>query len=164
MRIFSDYNYIHPGFIFIPCRGMTPGGLRAQYFIPNLSPKCECLSTNSSLPLGPHHHAILRNQRKQSLCRTEANCRPQVPLPNPFEETFLLWTGSFTKLGPQIRLPPVPNFGVNNLLLKFQAREEVANRILLEASLNRGFSSNSENIRLSEPPFCHNVSLLMRVV
>jgi hypothetical protein len=32
---------------------------------------------------------------------------------NPFEETFLLWTGFFTKLGPQIRLPPVPNFGVN---------------------------------------------------
>jgi hypothetical protein len=22
-----DYNYIHPGFIFIPCRGMTPGRL-----------------------------------------------------------------------------------------------------------------------------------------
>jgi hypothetical protein len=35
--------------------------------------------------------------------------------------------------------------------LKFQAREEVANRILLEASLNRGFPSKSENIRLSEP-------------
>jgi hypothetical protein len=49
-------------------------------------------------------------------------------------------------------------------LLKFQAREEVANRILLEASLNRGFPSNSENIRLSEPRFCHNVSLLMRGV
>jgi hypothetical protein len=43
--------------------------------------------------------------------------------------------------------------------LKFQAKEEVANRILLEASLNRGFPSKSENIRLSEiirlsePPF-----------
>jgi hypothetical protein len=72
---------------------MTPSGLRAQYLIPNLSPKCECLSIHSSLPLGPRHHAILRNQRKQSLCRTEANCRPQVPLPNPFEETFLLWMG-----------------------------------------------------------------------
>jgi hypothetical protein len=34
---FSDYNYIHLGFIFIPCRDMTPGGLRAQYLIPNLS-------------------------------------------------------------------------------------------------------------------------------
>jgi hypothetical protein len=48
--------------------------------------------------------------------------------------------------------------------LKFQAREEVANRILLEASLNRGFPSDSENTRLSEPPFCHNVFLFMRVV
>jgi hypothetical protein len=48
-----------------------------------------------------------------------------------------------------------------SLLLKFQAREEVANQILLEASLNRGFLSKSENIRLSEPPFCYNVSLLM---
>jgi hypothetical protein len=108
-----DYNYIHPGFIFIPCRGMTPSGLRAQYLIPNLSLKRECLSIHSSLPLRPCHHAISRNQRKQSLYRTEANCRPQVPLPNPFEETFLLWTGFLTKLGPQIRLPPVPNFGVN---------------------------------------------------
>jgi hypothetical protein len=108
-----DHNYIHPGFIFIPCRGMNPSGLRAQYLIPNLSPKCECLSIHSSLRLGPCHHAIPQNQRKQSLCRTEANCRPQVPLPNPFEETFLHWTRFFTKPGPQIRLPPVPNFGVN---------------------------------------------------
>jgi hypothetical protein len=114
-----DYNYIHPGFIFIPCRGMTPGGLRAQYLIPNLSPKRECLSIHSSLPLGPRHHAIPQNQRKQSLCRTEANCRPQVSLPNPFEETFLLWTGFFTKLGPQIRLLPVPNFGVNICLFNY---------------------------------------------
>jgi hypothetical protein len=67
---------------------MTPGGLRAQYLIPNLSPKCECLSTNSSLLLGPRHHAIPRNQRKQSFCRTEANCQPQAPLPNPFEENL----------------------------------------------------------------------------
>jgi hypothetical protein len=109
----ANYNYIHPGFIFIPCRGMTPGGLRAQYLIPNLMPKCECLSIHSSLPLRPRHHAISQNQRKQSLCRTEANCRPRASLPNLFEETFLLWTGFSTKLDPQIRLPPVPNFGVN---------------------------------------------------
>jgi hypothetical protein len=108
-----DSNYIHPGFIFIPCRGMTPGGLRTQYLIPNLSPNCESLSIHSFLPLGPLHHAILQNQRIQSLCRTEANCRPQAPLSNHLEETFLLWTRFFTKLGPQIRLPPVPNFGVN---------------------------------------------------
>jgi hypothetical protein len=49
-------------------------------------------------------------------------------------------------------------------LLKFQAREEVANRILLEASLNHGFPSDSENARLSEPPFCHIILLFMQVV
>jgi hypothetical protein len=30
-----------------------------------------------------------------------------------FDETFLRWTEFSTKLGPQIRLPPVPIFGVN---------------------------------------------------
>jgi hypothetical protein len=92
---------------------MTPRGLRVQYLIPNLSPKRECLSIHSSLPLGPRHHAISRNQRKQSLCRTEANCRPQAPLPNLLKETFLLPDGFFHQAGPQIRLLPVPNFGVN---------------------------------------------------
>jgi hypothetical protein len=36
-------------------------------------------------------------------------------------------------------------------LLKFQAKEEITNRILLEASLNRGFPSDSENARLQSP-------------
>jgi hypothetical protein len=81
MRMF-DYNYIHPGFIFIPCLNMTPDGLQAQYLIPNLMPKCECLSIHSPLPFEPRHHAIPRNQRKQSFCRTETNCRPQASLPN----------------------------------------------------------------------------------
>jgi hypothetical protein len=105
-----DYNYIHPWFIFISCRGMTPGGLRVQYLIPNLSPKRECLSIHSSLPLGPRHHAIPQNQRKQSLCRTEANYQPQVSLPNPFEETFLPWTGFFTDAGPTNQTPSGTNF------------------------------------------------------
>jgi hypothetical protein len=110
-----EYNYIHPGFIFIPCPGMTPGGLRAQYFIPNLTPKCECLSVHSSLLLGPRHHAIPRNQRKQSACRTEANCRPQASLPNLLKKFSSPGRDFFTRLGPQIRLPPVPIFGVNTL-------------------------------------------------
>jgi hypothetical protein len=75
--------------------------------------KCECLSIHLSLSLGPRHHAIPWYQRKQSPCRTEENCRPQPPLPNLFGETFLLWTDFFTKLGPQARFSPVPNFGVN---------------------------------------------------
>jgi hypothetical protein len=112
MRMF-DYHYIHPGFIFIPCLGMTPGGLRAQYLIPNLTPKCECLSIHSFLPLGPRHHAIPRNQRKQFLCRTEAKLPTASISAESFEEILLRWTGFFTKLGPQIRLPPVPIFGVN---------------------------------------------------
>jgi hypothetical protein len=108
-----EYNYIQPGFIFIPCRSMTPGGLRVQYLIPNLSPKRECLSIHSSLPLGPRHHAIPQNQCKQSLCRTEANCRPQAPLPNLLKKPSFSRTDFSTKLGPQIRLLPIPNFGVN---------------------------------------------------
>jgi hypothetical protein len=112
MRMF-DYNYIHPGFIFIPCRGVTPSGLRAQYLIPNLTPKCECLSIHSSLLLEPRHHAIPRNQRKQFPCRTEAKLPTASISAESFEEILLRWTGFFTKLGPQIRLPPVPIFGVN---------------------------------------------------
>jgi hypothetical protein len=46
----------------------------------------------------------------------------------------------------------------------FQAKEEVESQISLEASLNRGFPSDSENARLSEPPFYHNILLFMRVV
>jgi hypothetical protein len=45
----------------------------------------------------------------------------------------------------------------------FQAKEEVASSISLEASLNHGFPSNSENTRLLEPPFCHNAPLFVRV-
>jgi hypothetical protein len=114
MRMF-DYNYIHLGFIFIPCPNTTPGGLRAQYLIPNLMPKCECLSIHSSLP----------SVRATSL-RDPANPAQTVLLPNgnklptagisaeSSEEIFPCWTGFVTKLGPQISLFPVPIFGVNN--------------------------------------------------
>jgi hypothetical protein len=93
---------------------MTPGGLRAQYLIPNLTPKCECLSIHSSLPFEPRHHAIPRNQRKQSLCRTETNCRPQAPLPNLLEKIFPHWAGFVTDSGPQISPSLIPIFGVNS--------------------------------------------------
>jgi hypothetical protein len=107
---YFDYNYIHPGFIFIPCPGMTPGRLRVQYLIPNLSPKRECSSIHLPLPLGPRHHAIPRNQRKQSLCRKEANCRPQAPLPNLFEETFLIPDGFLHQAGPTNQTPSFTKF------------------------------------------------------
>jgi hypothetical protein len=128
-----EYTYIHPGFIFIPCPGMTPGGLRAQYLIPNLTPKCECLSIYSSLPLERRHHAIPRNQRV-------------VPLPNgsklptasisaeSSEEIFLRRTRFFTKSGPQIRLPSVPNFAVNIAVPRRHLRRQRA--VTLERLLN----------------------------
>jgi hypothetical protein len=55
--------------------------------------KCDRLSIHSSLPLGPRHHAIPQNQRKQIPCQTEAHCRPRAPLPNLPAETFLLPDG-----------------------------------------------------------------------
>jgi hypothetical protein len=41
---------------------------------------------------------------------------------------------------------------------------KIEKKISSKASLNRGLRSNSENVRLSEPPFCHNVLLFMLVV
>jgi hypothetical protein len=113
MRMF-DYNYIHLGFIFIPCPNMTPGGLQEQYLIPNLMPKCKCLSIHSSPP-----------SVRATSPRDPANPAQIVPLPNgnklpttgisveTFEEIFFYWTGFVTMLGPQISLLPVPIFGVN---------------------------------------------------
>jgi hypothetical protein len=109
-----DYDYIHPGFIFIPCPNTTPDGLRAQYLIPNLMPKCECLSIHSSLP----------SVRATSL-RDPANPAQTVLLPNEnilptagisvesSEEIFPCRTEFVTKFGPQISLLPVPIFSVN---------------------------------------------------
>jgi hypothetical protein len=109
----SDYNYIHPGFIFIPCRGMTPDGLRAQYLIPNLSP-----SANAYPSIRPFRSGHVTTQfreisanspfaeRKQTADR-KLLCRILLKKPSFF------WTDFFTKMGPQIRLPSVPNFGVN---------------------------------------------------
>jgi hypothetical protein len=113
-----DYNYIHPGFIFIPYPNMTPCGLRAQYLIPHLMPKCEYLSIHSSLP-----------SARATSARDPANPAQIVLLPNgnilptagtstePSEEIFPYRTGFVTKLGPQISLFPVPIFGVNSLFV-----------------------------------------------
>jgi hypothetical protein len=72
--------------------------------------KCDRLSIHSSLPLGPRHHAIPQNQRKQIPCRTEANCRPRAPLPNLSAETFLLPDGSFYQVGPTTQTPSCAKF------------------------------------------------------
>jgi hypothetical protein len=82
-------------------------------------PMCECLSIDSSLPLGPRHHAILRNQRKQSLCRTKEKLLTASISAESSEEIFPPLNGFVTKLGPQISLSPVPIFGVNICLFNY---------------------------------------------
>jgi hypothetical protein len=112
-----DYHYIHPGSIFIPCHGMTSDGLRVQYLIPNLSPNANAYPSIHPFRSG---HVITQSrkisansplaERKQTADR-EPLCRIFLKKPSFFRTDF------FTKLGPQIRLLPVPNFGVNRLAL-----------------------------------------------
>jgi hypothetical protein len=113
MRMF-DYNYIHPGFIFIPCPNMTPARLRARYFIPNLMLRCECLSIHSSLlsaratsardPANPAQTVLLPNGNILPTAGTSAESS---------EEIFPCRIRFVTELGPQISLFHVPIFGVN---------------------------------------------------
>jgi hypothetical protein len=107
-------NYIHPGFIFIP----VVVWLLVDYAY-NIWYLIYRPSTNTYPSIHPFRSGHVTTQSREISANsrwTEANCRPQVSLPNPFEETFLPWTGFFTKLDPQIRLLPIPNFGVNNTL------------------------------------------------
>jgi hypothetical protein len=92
---------------------MIPGGLRAQYLIPNLSP-----SVNAYPSIRPFRSGRVTTQsreisanspfaeRKQTADR-KLLCRILLKKPSFSGRDF------FTKLGPQIRLLPVPNFGVN---------------------------------------------------
>jgi hypothetical protein len=118
MRMFRK-NYIHPGSIFIPCHGMTLNGLRAQYLIPNLS--LNVIAYPSIRPFLSGHvitqsRKISANsflaERKPTAVR-ELLCRIFLEKPSFFRTDF------FTKLGPQIRLLPVPNFGVNICPFKY---------------------------------------------
>jgi hypothetical protein len=107
-----EYNYIHPGSIFIPCHGTTPNGLQAQYSIPNLS-----LSAIAYPSIRPFRsgHVITQSckintnsflaERKQTADR-DTLCRIFLEKPSFFRMDF------FAKLGPQMRLLPVQNFGV----------------------------------------------------
>jgi hypothetical protein len=93
---------------------MTPGGLRAQYLLPNLMPKCECLSIHSPLhsvqatsprdPTNPAKTVLLPNGNKQPTAGISAESS---------EEIFPYRTKFVTKFGPQISLLPVLIFGVN---------------------------------------------------
>jgi hypothetical protein len=92
---------------------MTPNGLRAQHLIPNLSLNSIAYpSTHSfrSSHVTTQSRKISANsflaERKPTADR-ELLCRIFLERPSFFRTDF------FTKLGPQIRLLPVPNFGVN---------------------------------------------------
>jgi hypothetical protein len=43
-----------------------------------------------------------------------------------------------------------------------RAKKEIVSSISLEAPLNHGFPSDSENAHLLEPPFCHNAPLFVQ--
>jgi hypothetical protein len=92
---------------------MTPDGLRAQYLIPNLSRSV--ISYPSNRPFRSGH--VITQSRKISADSPPAE-RKQTADREPLCQIFLekpsfFRTDFFTKLGPQIRLLPVPIFGVN---------------------------------------------------
>jgi hypothetical protein len=108
-----EYNYIHPGSIFIPCHGMTPNGLRALYLIPNLS--LSAIAYPSIRPFRSGH--VITQSRKISANSFLAE-RKQTADREPLRRIFLekpsfFRTDFFIKLGPQVRLLPVPNFCVS---------------------------------------------------
>jgi hypothetical protein len=108
--MFFDYNYIHPGSIFIPYHGMTPDGLRAQYLIPNIS-----LSVNAYPSIRPFRsgHAITQSrkisansplaERKQTADR-ELLCRIFL------KKSFLIPDGFFHQAGPTNQTPSYTKF------------------------------------------------------
>jgi hypothetical protein len=92
---------------------MTLNGLRAQYLIPNLS--LSVIAYPSIRPFCSGH--VITQSRKISANSLPAErkqiadrgllCRIFLKKPSFFQTDF------FTELGPQIRLLPVPNFGVD---------------------------------------------------
>jgi hypothetical protein len=84
--------------------------------IPNLMPKCECLSIHSSLPsvratsprdpANPAQTVLLLNENTLPTAGISAESSEEI---SPCRSEFV------TKFGPQISLRLVPIFGVNNL-------------------------------------------------
>jgi hypothetical protein len=92
---------------------MTPDGLRAQYLIPNLSP-----SANAYPSIRPFRSGHVTTQSREISANSPFAERKQTADRKLLYRILLkkpsfFWTDFFTKLGPQIRLPSVPNFGVN---------------------------------------------------
>jgi hypothetical protein len=92
---------------------MTPNGLRAQYLIPNLS--LSAIAYPSIRPFRSGH--VITQSRKisaNSFLAERKQTADREPLCRIFlEKPSFFWMDFFINLGPQIRLLPVPNFGVN---------------------------------------------------
>jgi hypothetical protein len=95
---------------------MTSNGLRAQYLIPNLS--LSAITYPSIRPFRSGH--VITQSRKisansPSTERKQTADRELLYRIFPKKPSFS-WTDFLTELGPQIRLLPVPNFGVNSVV------------------------------------------------
>jgi hypothetical protein len=89
---------------------MTPDGLRAQYLIPNLSPSANAYPSIHPFRTG---HVTMQSRKisaNSPFAERKQNYRPQAPLPNPFEETFLLLDGFFHQIGPTNQTPSCTKF------------------------------------------------------
>jgi hypothetical protein len=93
--------------------GMTSNGLRAQYFTPNLSLSAIAYLSIRHFCSG---HVITQSRKisansflaeRKQIADRGLLCRIFPKKPSFFQTDF------FTELDPQIRLLPVPNFGVN---------------------------------------------------
>jgi hypothetical protein len=97
---------------------MTPGGLRAQYLIPNLS-----LSANAYPSIRPFRSGHVITQSREISANSPLAERKQIADRKLFCRILLKkpsFPGRFfTKLGPQTRLSPLPNFGVNIIHVSF---------------------------------------------
>jgi hypothetical protein len=112
----SNYNYIHSGSVFIPCHGMTPNGLRAQYLIPNLSLSAIAYPSIRSFRLGHVTTQSCKISANSFLAEQKPTADRRLLCRIFLEKPSFFLTDFFTKLGPQFRLLPVLNFGVNSRL------------------------------------------------
>jgi hypothetical protein len=105
-NVSNTITYIQ-GLYLYPVHSTTSNGLRAQYLIPNLS-----LSAIAYPSIRPFRsgHVIMQSREISAnsfLAERKLLCRIFLKKPSFFQTDF------FTELDPQIRLLPVPNFGVN---------------------------------------------------
>jgi hypothetical protein len=128
---------------------MTPDGLRAQYLIPNLSP-----SANAYPSIRPFRSGHVPTQSREISAnnpfaerKQTANCKLlcRILLKKP----SFFWTDFFIKLGPQIRLLPVPNFGVNICPFNYQILKLTPIANIFRLNLFNTYSLSSQSIGAS---------------